>query len=88
MTKQRYTSDSLCAFEADIANEFNSGHIRAPVHLDGGNELELCEIFLSIKPEDWCFVTWRSHYICLLKGVLLFNTYTFAKSQWEPAATK
>ena len=32
------TKEELIAFEQDIAAEFNAGHIRAPIHLDGGGE--------------------------------------------------
>ena len=59
----------LIAFEADIAAEFNAGNIRAPVHLAGGNEQQLIDIFKDIRPQDWIAVQWRSHYHCLLKGV-------------------
>ena len=57
------------AFERKVADEFNSAKIRAPIHLHGGNENELINIFSSIKSEDWIFSSWRSHYHCLLKGV-------------------
>ncbi len=63
------TKDELIAFEADIAAEFNAGHIRAPVHLSGGNEDQLIKIFEGIRSHDFIFTTWRSHYHCLLKGV-------------------
>jgi TPP-dependent pyruvate/acetoin dehydrogenase alpha subunit len=63
------TRDELIAFEADIAAEFNAGHIRAPIHLDGGNEDQLIEIFKGIKPTDYVFCSWRSHYKALLHGV-------------------
>lgn len=63
------TRDELTAFEADIAAEFNAGHIRAPVHLSGGNEDQLIDGFKSIRPQDWVLGSWRSHYHCLLKGV-------------------
>lgn len=60
----------LVAFEADIANEFNAGKIRAPVHLDDGNERQLIEYFEKyVRPYDWLFCSWRSHYKCLLHGV-------------------
>jgi hypothetical protein len=62
-------AEELIAFEADIAAEFNAARIRAPVHLSGGNEEQLIEIFKNIALEDWVFTTWRSHYHCLLKGV-------------------
>jgi len=59
----------LQAFEHNVADIFNRGEIRAPVHLSDGNELALIEIFKEIKFEDWVFCSWRSHYQCLLKGV-------------------
>lgn len=63
------TPADLLAFEADIAAEFNAGKIKAPVHLAGGNEQQLIDIFRNIGPNDWCLTSWRSHYHCLLKGV-------------------
>jgi pyruvate dehydrogenase E1 component alpha subunit len=51
--------------------QFNSGLIRAPVHLYSGNEDEMIKIFQKISKEDWVFCSWRSHYQCLLKGVPL-----------------
>lgn len=59
----------LRAFEEDIAEEFNAGKIRAPVHLYEGNEEQMIEIFRDVKAEDWVCCSWRSHYQCLLKGV-------------------
>jgi len=60
---------SLISFENKIAQLFNSGKIRFPIHLSIGNEDELIKIFKSISSSDWIFSTWRSHYHCLLKGV-------------------
>ena len=60
---------SLIDFESKVANLFNSSKIRAPIHLHGGNEDELLQIFSSITKDDWVFTSWRSHYHCLLKGV-------------------
>jgi pyruvate dehydrogenase E1 component alpha subunit len=61
--------DDLIAFEKDIADEFNAGHIRAPVHLYSGNEDAMIEIFRQVRKDDWVLCSWRSHYQCLLKGV-------------------
>jgi pyruvate dehydrogenase E1 component alpha subunit len=61
--------DDLIGFERKIADHWESGKIRGPVHLSGGNEKPLIEIFKRIKPNDWVFSTWRSHYHCLLKGI-------------------
>lgn len=63
------TAEELIAFERDIAAEFNAAKIRAPIHLDGGNETPLIDAFKQICPEDWVCCTWRSHYKALLHGV-------------------
>ena len=66
---QSWTVESLKAYETKIADLFNKGAIRAPVHLSDGNEAPLIELFSKVQPEDWVFCSWRSHYQCLLKGV-------------------
>jgi len=63
------TREELIQFETEIADLFNAGKIRAPVHLYSGNEEEMIEIFRDVKAEDWVMCSWRSHYQCLLKGV-------------------
>jgi pyruvate dehydrogenase E1 component alpha subunit len=63
------TVEELIAFEADIAAEFNAGKIRAPIHLDGGNEKQLIKIFQEYRPGDWVCCSWRSHYKALLCGI-------------------
>lgn len=63
------TEADLIAFEEEIAGLFNAAKIRAPVHLYYGNERAIIEIFRRIRPQDWVFCSWRSHYQCLLKGV-------------------
>ena len=63
------TPEELIAFETEIAEVFNAGKIRAPVHLYSGNEAQMIEVFRDVKPEDWVMCSWRSHYQCLLKGV-------------------
>src|ERR1039458_3697407 len=63
------TVEELIAFEADIASEFNAGHIRAPIHLDSGNETPLIKVFEEIARTDWVCCSWRSHYKALLHGV-------------------
>jgi len=59
----------LIAFETDIAECFNRGEIRAPIHLYCGNEKQMIDIFRDIDESDWVLCSWRSHYQCLLKGV-------------------
>jgi pyruvate dehydrogenase E1 component alpha subunit len=63
------TKEELIAFEEEIAALFNAGRIRAPVHLYSGNEEQIIEVFKPVRPQDWVFCSWRSHYQCLLKGV-------------------
>lgn len=63
------TKEELIAFEEDIAAEFNAGNIRAPVHLEQGNEDELIKYFAHVERHDWIFGSWRQHYKCLLHGV-------------------
>lgn len=64
-----HTVETLKAFERDIADVFNMGNIKAPVHLSGGNEEALLSIFKSIRSSDWIFCSWRSHYHALLHGI-------------------
>jgi pyruvate dehydrogenase E1 component alpha subunit len=66
---KEYTPQELIDFENDIADCFNSGSIKAPVHLYSGNEDQIIKVFQDVKEDDWVFCTWRSHYQCLLKGV-------------------
>ncbi len=62
-------SAQLISFEKKIASLFNKAKIRSPIHLYSNNEKALIKIFKKIKPNDWVFCSWRSHYQCLLKGV-------------------
>ena len=64
-----HTAETLIEFENEIAADFNAGKIRYPVHLSSGGEEELLQIFQAVRPDDWVFSYWRSHYHCLLKGV-------------------
>ena len=63
------TAKDLVNFEDRVADAFNSGLIRAPVHLYDGNETQMIEVFDDVKEQDWIMCSWRSHYQCLLKGV-------------------
>lgn len=63
------TKDDLINFERLMADHWESGKVRGPIHLSGGNEEQLIEIFKRVKKTDWVFSTWRSHYHALLKGV-------------------
>ncbi len=63
------TVTELRAFEEKVALAFNSGQIRAPVHLYSGNEEEMIRVFSEVELNDWVLCSWRSHFQCLLKGV-------------------
>jgi pyruvate dehydrogenase E1 component alpha subunit len=64
------TKDNLISFENDIAEIFNTGKIKAPIHLYSGNEELITEVFNNIDIEnDWVCCTWRNHYQALLKGI-------------------
>lgn len=64
-----HTTESLVAFEQQIKARFAAGELPFLVHLSGGNEAELVEIFREIGPQDWVFSNHRSHYHALLKGI-------------------
>lgn len=61
--------EELIKFEAEVAQAFDDGLIRSPIHLSGGNEDSLIAIFDNIAEDDWVFSTHRSHYHALLHGV-------------------
>lgn len=63
------TVDEIIKFESEIADLFQEGKIRAPIHLRSGCEQILIDIFKNIQEEDWIFNYWASHIHCLLKGV-------------------
>lgn len=63
------TKQELIDFEQEVATAYNAGKIRAPVHLSAGNEDQLIEVFKRVKPHDYVFSTWRSHYHALLHGI-------------------
>ncbi len=63
------TKAQLIAFEDRIKGLWESGDLPFLVHLSGGNEDRLIEIFREVKEGDWIFSTHRSHYHALLAGV-------------------
>jgi TPP-dependent pyruvate/acetoin dehydrogenase alpha subunit len=64
------TSEDLIKFEEECVELFGQKKIRAPIHLDNGNEHQLIQVFSKhVSPEDWVMGSWRMHYKCLLKGV-------------------
>ena len=68
--KVTYTPEDLIKYEDHICELFAQKKIKAPVHLDNGNEEQLIKVFENLVDEDdWCLGTWRMHYKSLLKGV-------------------
>lgn len=65
----RPTAAQLQAFEQEIAELFRQKQIRGPIHLAGGNEEQLIQIFQNVGHDDWVLATHRSHYAALLHGV-------------------
>jgi pyruvate dehydrogenase E1 component alpha subunit len=67
--EHNWNEEELIHFENKIVESWEAGKIKGPVHLSGGNEKHLIEIFKRISKNDWVFSTWRSHYHALLKGI-------------------
>ena len=63
------TKEQLIAFEKRVAEAFEAKQVKGPVHLSGGNENQLLEIFKDIHPEDWICTSYRNHYHALLHGI-------------------
>ncbi len=63
------SKQDLIDFENSIAALYEEGKIRSPVHLRGGNETILIDIFKIIRPQDRICTTWSSHLECLLHNV-------------------
>lgn len=66
---QAVTADDLIAFEQEVIEAFRARKIAGPIHLSGGNEQQLIDIFRDVRPSDWIFSTYRSHYHALLHGI-------------------
>jgi TPP-dependent pyruvate/acetoin dehydrogenase alpha subunit len=64
----KLTEKNLQDFEEDIFNQYQNGKIKGVIHLSGGNEKPLIDIFKKIKEEDWVIGTHRNHYQSLLKS--------------------
>lgn len=64
-----YNKEELIQFEEEIAQIYQTGAIKGPIHLRDGNEDILIDIFKGIRPQDYVFATWANHLEALLKGV-------------------
>jgi TPP-dependent pyruvate/acetoin dehydrogenase alpha subunit len=68
--KVALSPEDLISFEEEVCKNFMDKKIRAPIHLDNGNEEQLIHVFSNYVDEaDWVCGSWRQHYKCLLKGV-------------------
>lgn len=65
----------LINFELRVKEAWERGEIKAPLHLSGGNEDALIEIFKEINPNDYVFSTHRNHYHALLHGISPGDVY-------------
>jgi TPP-dependent pyruvate/acetoin dehydrogenase alpha subunit len=63
------TLKKLQDFTKRVKELFERKQIHCPVHLSGGNELQLIEVFQQIKRTDYVFSTHRNHYHALLHGI-------------------
>ena len=59
----------LIDFETEVKETYEAGNIKAPVHLCGGNEEQLIQIFEKVDKDDWVFCSWRNNYHALLHGI-------------------
>lgn len=60
--------EDLINFEKTIYDIFETGAIPFLIHMSGGNEDQLLEIFKEIGEDDYVFASHRAHYHYLLKG--------------------
>lgn len=63
------TSRGLIEFEDWTKTEWESGNLPCLLHLCGGNEEQLLDLWKEIEPGDWIFSTHRNHYHALLAGI-------------------
>lgn len=64
-----HTRDSLIAFEERVRQKWEAGELPYLLHLQGGEEGIMLDIFRRVKSGDWFFGSHRSHYLALLCGL-------------------
>jgi pyruvate dehydrogenase E1 component alpha subunit len=62
------TADTLIQFENTVKEQWENGELPYLLHLSGGNEEQLLEIFKEYQSGDWVFSSHRNHYHYLLAG--------------------
>lgn len=64
-----YTAERLIAFEQLVQRAWEQGELPYLLHLSGGNEHQLLDIFDEAQEGDWFFCSHRNHYHSLLAGI-------------------
>lgn len=64
-----YTPESLIAFEDKVQSLWRAGELPSLLHLCGGNENQLIDIFDEAEEGDWFFFSHRNHYHSILAGI-------------------
>jgi pyruvate dehydrogenase E1 component alpha subunit len=75
-----HTRESLMAFEEKVKNWWEAGELPSLLHLCGGNEHQLLEVFRDIRENDWVFLSHRGHYHALLKGMPEYELEAFIRT--------
>lgn len=65
----KLTVQDLIDFEEEIVEIYKTGVIKGPIHLRGGNELQLINEYKNIREQDIVLATWANHLEALLKGI-------------------
>ena len=60
--------EDLISFEKRIIDMWENGDLPYLIHLSGGNEQQLIDIFRAIDKDDYVLSTHRNHYHYLLHG--------------------
>jgi TPP-dependent pyruvate/acetoin dehydrogenase alpha subunit len=60
--------NNLIEFESNISKLWKEGVLPFLIHLSGGNERQLIDIFKDVLPGDWILSSHRNHYHYLLAG--------------------
>lgn len=62
------SKEDLIKTELEIKEMWEAGQIKVPLHLCGGQEEQLIEIFKEVRRDDYVFCSHRHHYHYLLHG--------------------
>ena len=76
--EHNWNEEELIHFENKIVESWETGKIRGPVHLCGGNEKHLIEIFKRISETEW--VDNKNDIVWCFIGDMTFETGTFMEN--------